>query len=298
MIDSASKLFFAWLRLLRPRQVLKNGFVILPLIFSGEFRHLPSILLALAGFAAFALASMGIYCWNDALDVEADRRHPKKRFRPVASGDISRRSAFLAGLLLIFGSLGLSLAINVWMLGVLAGYVVLQIAYCLRWKHVPLLDVMAIASGFLLRVVAGAMAIGVVPSSWLLICTTFLALLLALVKRRQEVVLLSQSTVSEGTRRVLAHYPLPLLDQLIAGLVPTTLLSYMLYAYHVQPPAFLATSAFVAYGLFRYLYLMHTREAGEQPEDVLLKDPATLLNVVAWAIVSGGCLLLLSPKLH
>jgi len=283
----------AVVQLLRPRQFLKSGFAVMPLIFSGQFRYVDAVATTALAVLAFIACSSAVYCLNDILDADSDRQHPVKKHRPIARGAVSIHLAGTVGGL--SGVIGLSL--GAWLgwptLLVLAAYLALQVLYCFAWKHAPLLDVMSIAAGFLLRVIGGATAISVVPSPWLLICTTFLALLLAVVKRRQEVVLSATGTT---TRRVLAHYPLALLDQLIAGLVPTTLLSYMLYAYHVQPPGFLATSAFVAYGLFRYLYLVHTRAIGEQPEDVLLRDPATLVNVTLWAVVSAVCLMWLPPK--
>lgn len=272
-------------RLIRPRQWVKNGFVLLPLVFSGQWTDPAAVGAAALYAAAFTLAAAAVYCLNDVLDAEADRRHPRKRTRPVAAGEVRPAVALSLGLVAAVAGVGLAAAVSRPAAAVLGLYLVINLAYCLSWKHQPLLDVMTVAAGFLLRTIGGSLAVAAVPSPWLVTCTTFLALVLALAKRRQEVA--RGADPGCPARPVLAHYPLPLLDQLITGMVPTTLLTYMLYAFTVHPPAFLATAVFVAYGLFRYLYLMHTREAGEQPEEVLLTDPPTLVNVGLWAVTSA-----------
>ncbi len=272
-------------RLARPRQWVKNGFVLLPVIFAGKLTD-PKAWAAAGLYAvAFVLASVAVYCLNDVLDADADRRHPRKKRRPVAAGEVTPATALTLAGGCVVAAVGLAAWLGREPLAVLGLYLGLSLVYCLSWKHQPLLDVMTVAAGFLLRTVGGAVAIGATPSPWLLMCTSLLALVLALSKRRAEVA--RGTDPAAPTRPVLAHYPLPLLDQLITGMVPTTLLTYMLYAYHTHPPAFLVTAVFVAYGLFRYLYLMHTRDAGEQPEEVLLTDRPTLVNLVLWAVTSA-----------
>lgn len=276
----------AVIRLIRPRQWVKNGFALLPVIFAEKWTDPHAVVLAILCTIAFTGLSVAIYCINDVMDAEFDRKHPRKRSRPVAAGLIAPRTALMIGAIATMIGLLIGAFLGPWTFLILGAYLLTNIAYCLGLKHQPLLDVMIVASGFLFRAVGGAFAIGVIPSPWLLTCTTFLALLLVLVKRRQEVARTPEGSAS--ARKVLEHYPLPLLDQLIAGMVPTSLLTYMLYCFTVHPPIFLITSTFVAYGLFRYLYLVHAREAGEQPEEVLLTDVPTLINVVLWAACSAA----------
>jgi 4-hydroxybenzoate polyprenyltransferase len=268
------------LRLCRPKQWTKNLFVLSPVVFSGRWADPSAVLLAAAAAAAFILASAAVYCLNDAADAAADRHHPKKRLRPVAAGEVGVGEARVyAGLFAILG-LGVAAWLGWQTLAVTAGYLALNLAYTFRLKHLPLIDVLVIAAGFLLRVSAGCAAIGVVPSPWLLLCTAFLSLFIALVKRRSELA----RGHADAARKVMAGYTLPLLDQFITCMMATTILTYLMYAHfvHASQPWFMLTVLFVLYGLFRYLHLLHFHESAERPEEAVLTDLPLLVTVLAW----------------
>ena len=285
------------LRALRPKQWTKNAVVLAPFVFAlGDaaqpvnFGH---VWLAAAAAAAFCLVSSGIYVLNDIKDAPLDRAHPQKRHRPIAAGAISpRQGMVLSGLCLITGlSLGYSLQTD---LGyTLLAYVALQTAYIFGLKHIALLDLLMIASGFVLRAIAGAVAIPVMLSPWLLVCTFLLALFLALCKRRQEKVGQAGAT---DTRPSLLHYDRVVLDQLIAVIASATLVSYTIYTLAAETQEKFGsarlgfTIPFVVFGLFRYLDLVYRAEKGERPEEVLLTDPPLLLCV---ALFGATVLLLL-----
>jgi 4-hydroxybenzoate polyprenyltransferase len=278
----------AYLRLMRPKQWTKNLFVLSAVAFSGRWTDPAAVLAAVLAAVAFVLASAAVYAVNDAADAEADRHHPKKRFRPVAAGLISVTQARLFAMLLAAAGLGLAGWLGWPTLAVTAAYLALNLAYSFRLKHLPLIDVIVIAAGFLLRVLAGCTAIGVEPSPWLLLCTAFLALFIALAKRRQE---LSRGN-AEAARKVMAGYSLPLLDQFITCMMATTILTYLMYAHTVHParPLFMLTVLFVLYGLFRYLHLLHFQETAERPEDAVFTDLPLLVTVLLWGATCVGFL--------
>jgi 4-hydroxybenzoate polyprenyltransferase len=271
---------------MRPKQWTKNLFVLSAVVFSGRWTDPPAVLLAVLAAVAFVLVSAAVYAVNDAADAAADRHHPKKRFRPVAAGQVSAAQARVFAAALAAAGLGLAAALGWPTVVITAAYLGLNLAYTLGLKHMPLLDVMVIAGGFLLRVSAGCVAIRVQPSAWLLVCTAFLALFIALGKRRQE---LARGN-AEAARRVMAGYSLPLLDQMITSMLATTVLTYLLYAHTVHPPPFLLTVLFVVYGLFRYLHLLHFSEAAERPEDAVFADPPLLAAVLLWGVACLGFL--------
>lgn len=275
---------FAYLRLTRPKQWTKNLFVLSGVVFSGKWTDPPSVLLAVLAAVAFVLVSAGVYCLNDASDVEADRAHPKKRLRPVAAGVVGVTEARILAVVLALAGLVLAFFLGLPTLLVALAYLLLNVGYSFGLKHLPLVDVLLIAGGFLLRVVAGCTAIGVEPSSWLLVVTAFLSLFVALVKRRQE---LARADGKVETRRAMAGYSLPLLDQFITCMMAATLMAYLLYAHAVHRPLFMVSVLFVVYGLFRYLYLAHTSEQTERPEDAIVADVPLLVTVLAWG---GSCL--------
>ena len=273
----------AFLRLTRPKQWTKNLFVLSGLVFSGKWTDPASVLWAVLAMVAFVLASGAVYAVNDAADAAADRRHPKKRFRPVAAGQISANAARLFAAGLAAAGLGLAAWLGWPTLVLTASYLALNLAYSLALKHMPLIDVLVIAGGFLLRVLAGCVAIPVEPSVWLLLCTAFLSLFIALVKRRQE---LARGN-ADAARPVMAGYSLPLLDQFITCVMATTILTYLLYAHAVHKPPFMLTVLFVVYGLFRYLHILHFAETAERPEDAVFTDLPLLVTVLLWG---GTCL--------
>ncbi|HEU4630946.1 MAG TPA: decaprenyl-phosphate phosphoribosyltransferase [Gemmatimonadaceae bacterium] len=280
----------AWLRLLRPRQWVKNAFVLAPLLFSGRAIDLEAPLHAAAAFVLFCLLASGIYCVNDALDADADRVHPVKRHRPVAAGSITRRAALLVGGALALSALLLALPLGLDLAGVLLAYCLLNAAYA-RWlKRMVLLDVFGLAAFFVLRLLAGSAAVDVHPSVWLLLCGGLLALFLGFAKRRHELLLLGAD--SRHHRAVLAHYDAPFLDQVSVVLIAVTLVSYIMYtltsatAAKVGSETLSYSTAFVLYGVLRYLYLSQHRRGGDAAE-ALLTDRGLLASAVAWLLYCG-----------
>ncbi len=279
-----------WIGLLRPRQWVKNFFVLAPLLFSGNATRIESILPAVGAFAAFCLLASGVYVLNDVADREADRVHPTKRRRPVAAGRISVGSAVRGGIGLLAVALVGSWLISPPLAAIAVAYLVLNIVYTLRLKEVVLLDVFAIAAFFVLRLLAGAAAIQVRPSIWLILCGGLLALYLGFAKRRHELLLLGDSSTDH--RSVLAHYSPTFLDQMSVVLLSVTIVSYIMYSLTSETAALVGSEAlaystvFVLYGVFRYLYLVHQR-AGGNPTETLLTDRALMVNVVLWLLYCG-----------
>jgi len=276
----------ALIEALRPRQWLKNGIVFAGLIFSQNAADLRMLLIAVGAFALFCALSSSVYLINDIGDVERDRRHPAKRLRPLASGRLATGAAWAAVPLLAALGLGLSFALR-WEFGLLAlAYYALNIGYTYSFKHVAIVDVMAIAVGFVIRAAAGAAAIGVEISPWLLVCTIFLALFLALSKRRHELLVLE--TGAADHRASLTHYSPYLLDQMIAVVTASTVISYCLYTMWAETVTkfgthnLVYTTPFVIFGVFRYLYLVHQREEGGAPEKIPLSDGPMLVNLALW----------------
>jgi 4-hydroxybenzoate polyprenyltransferase len=280
-----------WLHLARPRQWPKNLLLLAAMLFAGRFRDPVALGQAFAGFVAFVLLSGAVYALNDTLDAEEDRRHKTKRHRPIAAGRIGHWEAALLGGVWT----GLGLGIAVWLgpgfLACAIAYLALSVGYSTWTKHQVILDVISLSAGFVLRAAAGAYAVNVRISAWLLVCTTLLALFLGLAKRRAE---LAQLNGAKGGRRSLQHYSLPLLDQMIAIVSAATLVAYALYA--MEPhggshgPWMLLTVPFVLYGIFRYLYLSHEKGLGSAPEQVLLGDRALQVNLVLYVAVSAAIL--------
>lgn len=274
-------------RSMRPHQWAKNLFVLAPLVFGQELDERASIARALLAFAAFCAASSGVYLVNDVRDREEDRRHPLKRRRPIAAGVVPVALAVAAavGLFAVAAVCGAALGWGV--LGVLAAYTLLNLLYSAGLKHVVILDVMILALGFVLRVIAGGLAIEVEVSSWLLLCTIFLALFLAFSKRRHEIVLLAEEAA--GQRRVLDHYSPAFLDQMINVVTASSVVSYALYAISPETAArfhsrwLVYTVPLVLFGIFRYLYLVYQKPEERNPTEAILKDPPFLINMALWA---------------
>jgi 4-hydroxybenzoate polyprenyltransferase len=280
----------ALIRLIRPRQWMKNGLVFAALLFSGRLDDPPAVYLAILAFGAFCLASSAIYALNDALDAREDRLHPRKRFRPVAAGVISPGQAVGVGIVLGAGAAGLGFAVGAELGLVIALYLAINVLYCLALKHAVLLDIMAIAAGFVLRAVGGAVAIQVQISLWFLVCVPLLSLLLAVAKRRHELVTVDDAAEHRG---VLNEYPAQLLDQLIAVLSGAVIITYLLYAMDsTKPYQFMLTSPLIMYGVFRYLYLVYHRVEGGSPDEVLLSDVPLLITVACWVIATAAVIYL------
>lgn len=266
---------------MRPRQWTKNAFVLAGLVFSGEVLDGERQLAAWTAAAAFCLMSGASYLVNDVRDAEADRRGPRTAGRPVARGELAPGTALAGAGAAAAAALALAAAVNWQTLATLAGFALLQLAYSLGLKAVLLVDVMAIAAGFVLRALAGLVAVDVAISEWLLLATGLLALFLGLAKRRGEVVALG-ATEPPG-------YSLDLLDQLIAVVAPTTVVVYALYAVlGARTELMLLTVPFVIYGIFRVLFLIHSRSGlAEEPEALVWRDRPLLACIVLWGIAAG-----------
>jgi 4-hydroxybenzoate polyprenyltransferase len=271
---------------LRVRQWAKNLLLFAGLLFAVRLGDWTSWLQASAAFAVFCLASSAAYLVNDVCDAERDRLHPVKRLRPVARGALSPRSALVAAGSLAAAALGIGLALRFPFVLFLAGFVLLQLAYSLTLKHRVVLDVAAIAALFVLRAAAGAAAIHVRISPWLLLCTALLALFLALAKRRGELLLVH--TGETPGRRVLARYSLPIVTRVLALVAASTVVAYSVYTFTARDSLEMAvTIPLVLFAILRYLRLVHHEGVGEQPENVLLTDRPILASAVVWACSSA-----------
>jgi len=287
---------------MRPRQWTKNLALFVGLIFAQQLFTLTSLERAFVAFVVFCLASSCIYIFNDLLDLERDRQHPTKSKRPLASGDLSISWAIVTIGILLLGCTGLTLLIftipiqqpyifasfggaNVLFALTVVSYVTLMSLYSVRLKHIVLMDVFIIASGFVLRILAGAVVIPVMISPWLYLVTILLSLFLALSKRRHELVLLQDE--ASNHRQILKEYSLRLFDQLITIVIAAMIMAYSLYT--LQGPTgnhrLMITIPLVLYGTFRYLYLMHIRMEGGSPEEVLLRDRHILGTVVMCTVL-------------
>lgn len=279
----------ALIKTMRPRQWTKNVLIFAALIFDRQLtpNHIPEILRTLAGFVIFCLVSGLVYIINDILDMEADQYHPQKRFRPIASGELPLNLA--QGIAIIF--VILVFPISYWLSPAFALvaliYLILNLAYSKWLKHIPLLDVFAIALGFVLRVVAGLTLIKVARfSPWLYMVTTLFSLYLGFGKRRAELAMLADD--ANAHRRVLDGYTIPLLDQFINIASATTIIAYSLYTFSApnlpDNHIMMLTIPFVIYGVFRYLYLIQVKHSGGAPEEVLLSDRPLQIAIALWGI--------------
>ena len=272
---------------LRPEQWTKNLLLLAGVVFGGRLLEPPAVAIALAAFAIFCALSGAVYLFNDVADREADQNHPLKRERPIASGQLSATSAVTAGVVLGIAGVATAFSIGTEFGIVAAAYLAAQILYSFGLKHVVIVDVLMIAAGFVLRAIAGAVAVNVPIGHWLLVCTTLLALFLALSKRRHELTLLAQGATDH--RRILEEYSPYLLDQMIGVVTSSTLIAYTVYATSSDTAARLGTAKlgltipFVLYGIFRYLYLVHQKRGGGSPATMLLTDRPLLGCVALWA---------------
>ena len=292
----------ALLRSARPRQWTKSLAVFLPLFFSvNEAWTLddPDTALLFAARAigaaiVFCLVSGAVYLFNDLADIERDRAHPTKRNRPIASGALSPRLAFAVAVVLVLVGLASAFALGLTFGIVISIYLLIQVLYSARLKNVALLDVFSVASGFILRVLAGAVVIGVPMSPWLYICAGLGSLFIALAKRRSELARAGESASDQ--RDILHTYTLGMLDQLIGIVATSAVVAYALYTFTAanlpENHSMMLTLPFVVYGVFRYIYLVHTRDIAESPEEILISDTPTILAVVLW-LATGATILLL-----
>lgn len=275
---------------LRPRQWLKNLLLFAGVIFAAELGDVSRLVEAFAAFAAYCAASSAAYLTNDVRDVRHDRLHPVKRRRPIAGGELAPRAAVIAAGALAAFALAVSAVLGPWSLAFLGAFLGLQAAYTLVLKRLVLVDVLAIGGLFVVRAAAGAEAVEVGISPWLLLCTALLALFLALAKRRGELVLVgAQATPG---RPVLEGYSLALVDQLVAVVASSTVIAYSLYTFTAHASgAMMATIPLVLFGVFRYLLLIHRDDLGEEPEHVLLSDRPIIATVLLWSLASAAILI-------
>lgn len=279
----------ALIQSMRLRQWPKNAFVLAALVFDRQLSlsHLTPLARSLAAMFLFCLVSSSVYLINDILDVQADRNHPVKKNRPIASGRLPIPVAVVAAALMVVLSIPLAYFLSPALGLILLGYFLLNLAYSNWLKHIPLIDVLVIAAGFVLRVGGGVVVISVQRfSPWLYVCTTLLALYIGFGKRRAELTLLNENANSH--RRVLEGYNLPFLDQLITIVSSTTILAYSLYTFSaVNLPdnhTMMLTIPFVIYGIFRYLYLVQVKQEGGAPEEMLLTDRPLQIDIALWGL--------------
>lgn len=283
--QSTAALLFASLR---PHQWTKNLFVFAGLLFGGRLTDVEPVLLATATFAIFCALSGSVYLFNDVVDRDADRVHPLKSSRPIATGALRVRTAVITAGFLGAGAIQAAMLVRPALGGVAGAYLILLLLYSVLLKHVVIVDVLTIAAGFVLRAIAGALAVSVPISHWLLVCTTLLALFLALSKRRHELTLLAEGATEH--RRILTEYSPYLLDQMVGVVTASTLVAYVIYSTSAETAERLGTDRlgltipFVLYGIFRYLYLVHQKRGGGSPSTLLLTDRPLLACVALWIV--------------
>lgn len=275
------------LKLMRPRQWTKNVLVFAGVIFSQHYDRPGDWFTSLQVFAFFSLVASGIYVLNDLFDVEKDRIHPEKKYRPIASGDVSRGTAWVLGPLLIAAGIAWSTAFNAWVVAIMASYAALMVLYSVWLKHVLLVDVFVIAAGFTARAMIGAAAIEVVISKWLIVCAFFIGLLLALIKRRQELARIGENR-TEGRRSLHKAPPVHVWDLWVMMISAVTILAYTLYTFdtatieRVGSHRLMYTTPIVVFALLRYQLGMFMKGTGEDPTEAVLRDPWILLALLGW----------------
>ena len=274
---------------LRIRQWTKNTVLFAALIFSRHAHQFEYISRTAFAFILFSLASGAVYIFNDILDLDQDRKHPVKKHRPIASGQVSIQSSLIFMVILLAISIPLSFYLDTHFGFVVFVYVLLQAAYSRFLKNRVILDVFVISIGFLLRVIAGALVIDVEISNWILVCAMLLALFLALSKRRHELILLDNN--ADAHREILREYSPYLLDQMIGVVTSATFVTYIIFTLSEDTTGkfgrnMILTVPFVLYGIFRYLYLVHRKKAGGQPEEILLSDIPLQLDIIAYGVAA------------
>jgi len=283
------------LKTMRPRQWPKNIFIFPALVFDRQLSNPEALARTVAGFVLLCLASGVIYIFNDVADLEADRNHPTKRNRPIAAGSLPVPAALAVGSVMGLFTLICSFALKYEFGLIVLAYTLLNLAYSWRLKHVPIIDILIIAAGFVLRVRAGVDLITVERfSPWLYVCTSLLALFIGFGKRRSEMVLLAED--ANRHRRVLDGYTITFLDQLIVIVSATTIIAYSLYTFSAENlpdnHLMMLTIPFVMYCLFRYLYLIHVENLGGAPEELVLTDRPLAASFILWALAVAAILYL------
>ena len=275
-----------YLKLFRITHWIKNFFVFIPLVFSKHLLDQNYLLQVIVGFFAFSLVSSLVYIFNDIYDVEADRRHPKKKFRPIASGVISKRQAISSIVFLLILLTLISLQVNISFILILVSYIVINIFYTLYLKNIVIVDLACISLGFLLRVIGGALIIDIYISSWLILTTLFISIFLAVMKRRSEIILNPENE----TRKVLGEYNLSFIDQISSISAACVIICYALYSVAERTVEYFNTenlvysSIFVVFGIFRYMYLVFKKSKGENPTEIMLTDIPMIANLVFYGV--------------
>ncbi|HXD34513.1 MAG TPA: decaprenyl-phosphate phosphoribosyltransferase [Pyrinomonadaceae bacterium] len=277
-------------RLMRPRQWVKNSFVLTGILFANAWRDPELVKRVLLATAAFSLVASGVYIVNDLIDRPHDLNHPRKKQRPLAAQTVSVTAAVVLLIILWIAAFSLGFLVSRTVMTILLIYVVVNVAYSLHLKHVVILDVFIIASGFMLRILAGTVGVGIAPSQWLLLCGLMMALFLGFAKRRAELYAMTDDGPTH--RRVLGHYQPVLLDNMIVVTATCVILTYSLYTmspttiqvHHTE--SLIYTVPFVIYGIFRYIYSLHRQNAGSDPALQIFRDPHLLLAIIGWLIVT------------
>ncbi len=274
------------IQLIRPKQWIKNCFVFAAIIFSGNFLNITMLSSNIVTFLLFCLTSSSVYILNDIVDIDKDRCHPQKKYRPLPSGKVSIKSAVILDILIVISVALLSfLYLDIRILFIFAVYFIINILYSFKLKNVVIIDVMIITFGFVLRVESGSIATGVQVSPWLFLCTILLSLFLALNKRKSEIITLKDKSANH--RKILEEYSVAMIDNMLTIVTPSILMAYSLYTFSsVQSKTMMYTIPFVLYGIFRYEYLMDKKNIGGKPEDVFGSDLPFLVNIILWVISS------------
>ncbi|MDE2309356.1 MAG: decaprenyl-phosphate phosphoribosyltransferase [Betaproteobacteria bacterium] len=284
------RIFIELLRLMRPHQWVKNAFVFTGLLFGHAWHDPGMVSRVVIAFVAFCLASSTVYIINDIIDLEQDRHHPKKNLRPLVAGQVSITAAIILAAALGALGFGLAFVASKIVVIILVAYALMNVAYSLRLKHVVILDVFIIATGFMLRILAGTLGVGIPPSQWLLLCGMMVTLFLGFTKRRAEIIALNGDKTAH--RRVLEHYSPVLLDKMIGVTAAGLIMSYSLYTMNPDTIRIHGTSnliytvPLVMYGVFRYIYLLHHQSRGGDPSHDLVRDPHLFIAVGAWVIAT------------
>ena len=288
-IEKDARGFSALMRLIRPKQWIKNGFVFVPLFFGGELFNTEALLAGLITFFAYSFAASSIYCFNDIYDVDADRRHPVKCHRPIASGAISIRLAYILMFLMFALSVSIGSLLKTWeTVGVILFYWVLNLGYCTKFKQHAIIDVCIVAFGFVLRLLAGGVATGVVLSKWIVLMTFLITLFMSFAKRRDDV--LRMEKTGEAPRKNTSRYNLTFINQAITITASVTLVCYIMYT--VSPEVIenfhteylYLTSVFVLVGLLRYIQIAVVDQKSGDPTKIILRDRITQFIVLAWLL--------------
>lgn len=277
----------SYIKLFRPKQWIKNLFVFAALVFSNNILHADLLERTLLCFVLFCAASSSVYILNDIIDASKDRLHPKKKFRPIASGAISKTEALVLLFILVPAVLIGSFIFSKLLFLLIIVYFTNNILYCFVLKNMVIIDVMSIAVGFILRVISGCIAIDVFISPWLLLCTLLLSLFLGFSKRRNELLVLEEK--AEHHRKILDEYSLEFIDKMLSIIISSTVMAYTLYTFSSRSNYYLmSTIPFVLYGIFRYQYIIYKKNEGGSPEEVVLSDKPLLIDMILWVLSSAA----------